>query len=354
MGRSIDPPFHRHLGIRLVRQADGRAELALDLGDHLLNKRGVAHGGVIAALLDSALGMAVVSAIPPEWWCATTSLSLQFLRGARSGPVTAHGRVVRVGRRVAFAAGEIEDGDGVLATAHGTWHLWSQRPESGADRRTPGCVRVRGGEELRVGKILAVGRNYAEHIAEMGAPPAADPVVFLKPATSLAAGVESLRIPTAHGEVHHEVELVAVIGAGGREIPAERALDHVLGWAVGIDLTLRDVQKRAKERGEPWTLAKGFDGAAPVSDVIPKDEVGPADALDVWLDVNGERRQSGSTRQMLFSVPRLIEHVSRLVTLERGDLLFTGTPAGVGPLRPGDRVEAGIERVATLRFVVTA
>ena len=126
-----------------------------------------------------------------------------------------------------------------------------------------------------------------------------------------------------------------VIGKPGKAIAVERALEHVLGYAVGLDLTLRDVQKAAKERGEPWALAKGFDGAAPVSAVVERDEVGDGSGLAIFLDVNGQRRQDGNTDQMIRGVPEIVAHASSWMKLERGDLLFTGTPAGVGPLQPG-------------------
>ena len=213
--------------------------------------------------------------------------------------------------------------------------------------RTDSDVRV------TVGKIVAVGRNYAKHVEEMNAPPGR-PVLFLKPATALVEDGGEVAIPAGAGSMHHEVELVVVIGATGKSIPAERALDHVLGYAVGLDLTLRDLQGEAKERGEPWCVAKGFDGSAPVSAVVPRDDVGDGSGLEITLDVNGERRQTGNTSQMLRPVPELIAAVSRWFTLEPGDLVFTGTPHGVGPVVPGDRLEAKIERVGSLHVSVAA
>jgi 2-keto-4-pentenoate hydratase/2-oxohepta-3-ene-1,7-dioic acid hydratase in catechol pathway len=214
-------------------------------------------------------------------------------------------------------------------------------------------VVVRGsGDMVRVGKIVAVGRNYAAHAAEMGTPEGAPPVFFLKPTSALGGADGILAIPTDAGAVHHEVELVVVIGKGGRAIESGRALDHVLGYAVGLDLTLRDLQSQAKKRGEPWTLAKGFDASAPVSRVALREEVGDGSGLAITLDVNGERRQEGNTSQMRHGVAELVAHVSRWMTLDRGDLLFTGTPAGVSPIRPGDRVRASIERVGELDLAV--
>jgi 2-keto-4-pentenoate hydratase/2-oxohepta-3-ene-1,7-dioic acid hydratase in catechol pathway len=172
--------------------------------------------------------------------------------------------------------------------------------------------------------------------------------VFFKPPSAIVHDGATVRLPAEGGTAHHEVELVVVIGRAGTAIPRERALDHVAGYAVGLDLTLRDLQSQAKQRGEPWSLSKGFDGAAPVSLVVPRERVGDGSGLEISLDINGERRQSGNTSQMLWPVDALIELVSRWITLERGDLLFTGTPAGVGPLRPGDRLVATIGRVASL------
>jgi fumarylpyruvate hydrolase len=345
------PPFNAYLGTELVRREVGLVEVALELGPHHLNNRGVAHGGVVSALLDSALGAAVVSAIPAEWWCATTSLALQFLDGAGEGRLVAVGRVVRRGRSVAFATGEVHDARGrLIATASGSWHLWPFKP--GSSVRHDGLdasVVVRGtGERLRVGKILAVGRNYGEHVAEMGGTDTT-PVLFFKPPTALVHDGATVTLPRDAGEVHHEVELVAVIGARGRAIAPEAAVQHVRGFAVGIDLTLRDLQREAKRRGEPWDVAKGFDGSAPVSVVAPAAEVGDGSGLAITLRVNGQTRQSATTSAMIHGVADLVSIASRYITLEPGDLLFTGTPAGVGPVRPGDVIQAEIERVGALQ-----
>jgi len=350
------PPFDIYLGVEIERLEKGEAVVTLRLAAHHLNVRGVVHGGVISSLLDTALGAAVISSIPREWWCATTSLSIQYLGGTGEGLLTATGRVIRNGRRVAFAGGEVLDESGqTVATAQGSWHLWPHHP--GRPERVapaPHVVRKRTGERLRVGKILAVGRNYADHIVEMGNRPDVPPVLFTKPATAIVHDGGEVRIPTDAGEVHHEVELVVVIGKSGRSIDEDEAMSHVLGYAVGLDMTLREVQAEAKRKGEPWALAKGFDTSAPVSTVAPREEVGDGSGLELTLEVNGERRQAGNTSQMLHPVAALIAAASRWVTLERGDLLFTGTPAGVGPVGAGDVLEASLEKVGTLRVTVAA
>ena len=347
------PPFNQYLGIHVDRMEGGEAQARIELGPHHTNNRGVAHGGVVLSLLDSAMGAAVISAIPKEWWCATTGLNVQFLTGPRAGTILATGRVTRRGRTVAFVEGHAHDTAGTLvATAQGTWHLWPHKPE--IDNREAGeTVVVEGtGERLRVGKILAVGRNYADHNVEMGSAPATPPVLFLKPPTALVGDGARLTLPVGFGQVHHEVEMVVVIGRRGRAIAEADAMDHVYGYAVGLDLTLRDLQNEAKKKGDPWDLAKGFDGSAPVSLVVPKAAAGDVGRLDLTLDVNGARRQSGSTAQMQHKVPALVAFASRLITLERGDLLFTGTPAGVGPIVPGDRLEARLGDLVSLRVTV--
>jgi len=351
------PPFTSYLGIEVERTENGEAVATLRLAPHHRNRRGVVHGGVISALLDTALGAAVVSAIPKEWWCATTSLSVQFLEGGSDGVLRATGSVLRRGHRVAFAGGEVRDEAGrLVAAAQGSWHLWHHHPAKpeGAASSAAWVVRRSTGERLRVGKVLAVGRNYAEHIKEMGNRPDAPPVVFLKPPTAIVHDGGTVRIPRGMGEAHHEVELVVVVGKDGRAIAEADALQHVLGYAVGLDMTLRDVQTEAKRKGEPWTIAKGFDTSAPVSAVAPRDEIGDGSGLAITLDVNGQRRQEGNTSAMLHPVAALVAAVSRFVTLERGDLLFTGTPSGVGPVVSGDVLEARIEKVGTLRVEVAS
>jgi uncharacterized protein (TIGR00369 family) len=348
------PPFNTYLGVEIERIEKGEAVATLRLAAHHLNARGVPHGGVISSLLDTVLGAAVISSIPREWWCATISLSIQYLEGTGEGLLTGTGRVIRQGRRVAFAGGEVRDESGrTVAAAQGSWHLWPHhpgRPERAAP--APYVVRRRTGERLRVGKILAVGRNYADHIVEMGNRPDVPPVLFMKPPTAIVHDGGVVRIPPAAGEVHHEVELVAVIGKSGRSIPEDEAIGHVLGYAVGLDMTLREVQAEAKRKGEPWALAKGFDTSAPVSAVAPREEVGDGSGLELTLEVNGERRQTGNTSRMLHPVAALVAVASRWVTLERGDLLFTGTPAGVGPVVSGDVLVASLEKVGALRVTV--
>jgi len=203
-----------------------------------------------------------------------------------------------------------------------------------------------------VGKIVCLARNYAEHAREMKGEMPESPVVFLKPSTALVGPGAALRLPDFSSQIHHEVELVVAIGRTARGVAASEAMRHVLGYGVGLDLTARDLQKRAKERGEPWAAAKGFDGSAPVSEIAPAEAVGEPSDLAIELRVNGELRQSGRTSQMVFKTADIIAFVSTLFTLEPGDLLFTGTPSGVGPVAAGDVLEAAIERVGRARWEV--
>lgn len=202
---------------------------------------------------------------------------------------------------------------------------------------------------MRCGKIVCVGQNYREHIREMSSDEPAEPVLFLKPPTSLIGDGEAILIPEGIGTVHHEVELALVIGTGGRDVPEEQALSHVSHLAVFNDVTARDVQTAARKAGLPWALAKGMDTFAPMSGPIPSDRVPDLRSLDLELRVNGELRQKGNTAQMIFPPERLISYISRFMTLEEGDIIATGTPSGVGPLRPGDIVEAAVAGVGTLR-----
>ncbi|MGD8394175.1 MAG: fumarylacetoacetate hydrolase family protein [Candidatus Eiseniibacteriota bacterium] len=203
-----------------------------------------------------------------------------------------------------------------------------------------------------VGTIVAVGRNYDAHAREMGAAPSARPLLFLKPASALVTDGGTVRRPVFSQLLHHELELVVAIGHGGGAIDAADALAHVLGYAVGLDMTLRDVQDEAKRRGHPWAVAKGFDTAAPVSALVPADRIHDPSRLELELLVNGERRQHGWTRDMILDVPHLIAYISSIFRLERGDLIFTGTPEGVGPVAPGDRLEARLVDHVALQVTV--
>jgi fumarylpyruvate hydrolase len=199
-----------------------------------------------------------------------------------------------------------------------------------------------------VARVFCVGRNYAEHSIEMGHNPDREPpFFFMKPANAVVQ-MERLPFPTQTRELHHEIELVVALGEGGRDIPAERALDHVFGYAVGLDMTRRDMQAAAKKAGRPWDMAKGFDQSAPTTAIRAVEEIGHPAKGAVWLRVNGEPRQEGDLDQQIWKVPETISLLSRLVALRPGDLIMTGTPKGVGPVKPGDHLEGHIDGVGDL------
>ncbi len=202
-------------------------------------------------------------------------------------------------------------------------------------------LKILGSEEkIAVGKILCLGRNYAEHAKEMNAEVPSAPVIFLKPASAVISSGEDIVIPQISRDPHHEVELVVVMGKSGKHIPANIALEYVVGYCIGLDMTLRDVQSEAKKKGLPWSVAKGFDTSAPLSEIIPSANISSPQQLNIQCSVNGNIRQHTSTQAMIFTVPQIIEYVSSLFTLERGDLIYTGTPEGVSSVNDGDIIEA--------------
>jgi 2-keto-4-pentenoate hydratase/2-oxohepta-3-ene-1,7-dioic acid hydratase in catechol pathway len=206
--------------------------------------------------------------------------------------------------------------------------------------------------ETTVGKLLCIGRNYAEHADEMESDVPDRPMVFLKPATAVVRSGDAVHLPPQSQDVHHEIELVAVIGEGGHNIPQANALDHVAGYAVGLDMTARDLQAEAKEKRHPWSVAKGFDTFAPLGPVTPAETVGDPQELTLRLRVNGETRQEAGTQHMIFPVTELVHYCSQIFTLEPGDLIYTGTPSGVGPVEEGDELEATATDCEPLRVQV--
>lgn len=196
---------------------------------------------------------------------------------------------------------------------------------------------------FKPGKLICIGRNYAAHAAELGNAVPTEPMIFLKPASALTESGAEIVLPVQSEDVHHEVELVCLIGERGKDIPESEALRHVAGYAVGLDMTARDIQQKAKDKGHPWSVAKGFDTFAPLGTFVPASEVADPQALTIRLTIDGEVRQEGHTSDMIFPVARLIAYCSTIFTLMPGDLLFTGTPEGVGPVHPGNWLEATIE-----------
>ncbi|KAI6139586.1 hypothetical protein BKA82DRAFT_4223389 [Pisolithus tinctorius] len=190
-------------------------------------------------------------------------------------------------------------------------------------------------------KIVAIGRNYSEHIKELGNTRPKEPFFFLKPTTSYVSSGGNIEIPRGI-LAHHEVELGLVIGKSGREISQEAAESHIAGYALAIDMTARNMQEEVKKKGLPWSAVKGFDTFTPIGKFIPKSTVLDPHELRLSLKVNGITKQDGTTADMIFRIPQLIEHVSSIMTLEEGDLVLTGTPSGVGPVVPGDNVECAV------------
>jgi 2-keto-4-pentenoate hydratase/2-oxohepta-3-ene-1,7-dioic acid hydratase in catechol pathway len=213
-------------------------------------------------------------------------------------------------------------------------------------------VKVAGADEVKVGKIICLLRNYRAHAAEKTSEPPNEPYFFIKPSTSIIHDGETIVIPSQSKNVHHEVELAVVIGKTATKVQKVRAMEHVSAYAVLIDVTARDIQDEAKKAGRPWSAAKGFDTFAPVSVAMPARRVPEPHKLDIWLKINGQFRQQGSTAQMIYDVPTIIEYVSHIMTLEPGDMIATGTPEGVGPIKAGDVLEAGIDEVGSLKVNV--
>ncbi|WP_122466892.1 fumarylacetoacetate hydrolase family protein [Brevundimonas lutea] len=214
----------------------------------------------------------------------------------------------------------------------------------------PSLTAVTGGR-LPVRRILCVGQNYAAHAREMGAE-RAEPFFFSKPGDALVAGGGSIPFPGATDNLHHEAELVCVIGGEGADLSPEDAGRLIWGYAVGVDLTRRDLQAAAKQAGRPWDAAKGFDHSAPVGPVTAAADWSPG-GQSIALTVNGETRQSASLADMVWNPAEIVAQASRLWRVMPGDLIFTGTPEGVGPLRPGDTVRATVEGLSPVEFTLT-
>ena len=203
-----------------------------------------------------------------------------------------------------------------------------------------------------VRRVYCVGRNYADHAAEMGADSREPPFFFSKPADALVPGGGEVTYPPMTDNLQHEVELVVALGKGGSNIPLDQALDCVFCYAIGFDLTRRDLQSQAKDKGHPWDMGKGFDQGGPISALRPAGKVGHPEKGGIWLKVNGESRQSGDLSQMTWKVAEVIANLSSYIALMPGDLIFTGTPAGVSTVVRGDVLEGGIEGLGELKITL--
>jgi fumarylpyruvate hydrolase len=221
----------------------------------------------------------------------------------------------------------------------------------------PASVPVVGrAERFAVHRIYCVGRNYAEHAREMGFTGREPPFFFMKPADAVLPVAQGetghLPYPTLTQDLHHEIELVVAMGKGGRNIAAGDAMQHIWGYAVGLDMTRRDLQAEAKKQGRPWCIAKGFDASAPIGPITPAAQAGNVQQAAIWLQVNGADRQRSNVSQLIWNIAETIEHLSQAWELRPGDLIFTGTPEGVNAVARGDVLEGGIDGLCPLRVAV--
>jgi fumarylpyruvate hydrolase len=210
-----------------------------------------------------------------------------------------------------------------------------------------------GAQRFPIRRVFCVGRNYAAHAREMGKDPDREPpFFFMKPADAVIEATGVIPYPTLTSQLHHEIELVVALKAGRTNVEPRDALELVWGYGVGVDLTRRDIQDEAKKLSRPWDWAKGFDASAPCSPVFPVEVVGHPAKGRIWLKVNGEVKQRGDLRDLIWSIPEVISAISRAVALAPGDLIYSGTPAGVGPMQPGDVVTGGVEELTEFTFTV--
>jgi 2-keto-4-pentenoate hydratase/2-oxohepta-3-ene-1,7-dioic acid hydratase in catechol pathway len=203
-----------------------------------------------------------------------------------------------------------------------------------------------------IARVFCIGRNYVEHVHELSSAMPAKPVVFIKPGTSLVQPGENVHFPKHGNELHHEVEIVVKVGREGRATVEEEALSFIHAITVGLDLTLRDVQKELKQKGLPWEIAKAFEQSAPIGDFIPYDGSLDLKNISFGCKVNGAERQRGNTGQMIFSIPRLFVELSKIWMLRPGDLIYTGTPSGVGPLKIGDTIEVESDPIGSFSWSI--
>ncbi|MEX0627888.1 MAG: fumarylacetoacetate hydrolase family protein [Cucumibacter sp.] len=208
------------------------------------------------------------------------------------------------------------------------------------------------GELFPVHRIYCVGRNYAAHAVEMGHDPDKEPPFFFQKNPDNLSFSGEFPYPSATSDVHHEIEMVVALKSGGADIAVTRALDCVFGYAVGLDMTRRDLQGKAKDMGRPWEVGKAFEHSAPCGALVPASRIGHPASGEIWLEVNGDRRQAGNLNQMIWKAPEIISHLSGLFTLAPGDLIMSGTPSGVGPVNKGDRLHGHIDGVGDLEVVV--
>ncbi len=213
-----------------------------------------------------------------------------------------------------------------------------------------GTVPVVGTDDLfPVHRIYCVGRNYAAHAREMGGDPDREPpFFFMKPQDAVVMDGATIPYPMGTKDFHHEIEMVIAIGKAGANIAEADALDHVYGYAIGIDMTRRDLQSIMRKDGRPWDIGKGFDRGAPIGAIQPVSAIGHPEKNRIWLKVNGEIRQDSTVDHMIWNVPETISYLSGLFELAPGDLIYSGTPEGVGPIQPGDTLEGGLDGVGTL------
>ena len=203
-------------------------------------------------------------------------------------------------------------------------------------------------QQLQIGKIICLARTYKKHAEEMNTTVPKEPLLFLKPESSIIFSNQTIYIPKHSHCIHHEIELGVVIGKKGKNITKKNAWDHILGYVVALDITARDIQSVAKKKGWPWSIAKGFDTFAPISDIILRKEVNDPQNLDLVLRVNGKLKQQSNTKYMHFSIAQIIHYVSQIMTLKPGDLILTGTPEGVGEIKAGDIIEARLGNLCSL------
>ncbi len=216
-------------------------------------------------------------------------------------------------------------------------------------RATPALPVAESNQTFPVGRIYCVGRNYAEHAREMGHDPEREPpFFFMKPADAIVHNGATIPFPQVTKDLHHEIEMIVAIGRDGAGIPVEKALDHVVGYGVGLDMTRRDLQGEAKKMGRPWEMGKSFDNSAPCTALKTVAMVGHPTKGAIWLKVNGKVTQKGDLSEMIWNVPETIAYLSKLITLRPGDIIMSGTPAGVGPVKAGDKLEGHVDGVGDL------